>query len=316
MPNHLQDLMNSARHATAGLPTYNTDGTLRHVMPTRAASTHRVSLRELEVPAFADNPLRTIRTALPTGTEAGQKTTLDHALIAGSRCVAAGSRIIVIPAAEEAQSINGEVVFQRRDIRFDLIEAADFTRVPEGDDLPVATLPIYSDPVDLDIMPLVGVHVALTRSEQRQYADGQLAASAMASIAMGVAKAADTVLLGTILDNNPTDFTLAKAATAGLRFQELRAMCGTAGTGAVVAANGGLVAVANMSTDTGGIAAELTDVMAETVIGDFSRSAVAVHEEIQLVADRTSTQGDLALTVFVGIQALLPRKDVFWKLGA
>jgi hypothetical protein len=313
--NDLQNLLDGARKATGDIGTYSTDGTLRHVVKQRAAAVRQLNLRTVEMPAFAQNPLRALRSALPAGTRAGVTTTLEHALIAGSRCAEAGARIIVIPAAEPAQSINGEVVFQRRDMRFDLVEAAPFTRVPEGVDLPVAELPIYRDAVDLENMPLVGVHVSLTRGEARQYEDGELATSAMTSIMLGLARAADTILLSTILYNNPQPFGLQKAAAAGLRFGELRAIVGTNGAGAGVAPDGSLRAGWGVVGDTTGIIAELTDVVAETVIGDFSRSALAVHDEIQLVADRTNVKGDLTLTVFAGIQALIPRRDVFWVRG-
>lgn len=315
MSKQLQNLLNSARHAQGGIPTYDYDGSLRHVVPTRAARAHRVSLRDLTVGDFAEGSTRIARTALPSGTEAGEQSTLDHALVAASRCVAAGARLIVVPAATEGQAINGNVVYKRQEHRFDVIEAAEFTAVPEGVDLPAAALPIYSALINPDAMSLVGVHVPLSRAAQREYQDGQLAAHSIASIAAGVAKAADAALLAAIVAANPTAFTLAKAAGAGLRFPELRALCGTAGTGSVVSGNGGLVVLPAAGAP-GGIAAEFTDVIAPTVVGDFSRAAIAVDEEIQLVADRTNVNGDLELTVWVGLQALLPRPDVFWTVSA
>lgn len=313
--NDLQNLLDGARKATGDIGTYSADGSLRHVVEQRAATVRQLNLRSVEMPAFAQNPLRAVRSALPAGTEAGVTTTLGHALIAGSRCAEAGARIIVIPAAEPAQGINGNVVFQRRDIRFDLIEPAPFTSVPDGVDLPVAELPIYRDAVDLESMPLVGVHVALTRAEARNYDDGELATSAMTSIVLGLARAADTILLRAILDQNPEAFGLQKAAAAGLKFGELCAMIGTSGIAAGVAPDGTLRAGWGVVGDNTGIVAEFTDAMAETLIGDFSRAAIAVHDEIRLVADRTSARGDLTLTVWAGIQALLPRPDVFWVRG-
>jgi len=313
--NALKNFLLEARQATGDVGSFNADGSLRHVLKQRAATVRHLNLRTVEMPAFAQNPLRVLRSALPAGTQAGVTTTLEHALIAGSRCAEAGARVIVIPAAEPAQSIAGEVVFQRRDMRFDLIEAAPFTSVPDGVDLPLTELPIYRDAVDLQKIPLVGVHVSLTRAEARQYEDGELATSAMTSIVLGLARAADTILLGAILEKNPEAFGLHKAAAAGLKFGELRAIIGTNGSGAGVAPDGTLRAGWGASGDTTGIIAEFTDVMAATLIGDFSRSAIAVHDEIQLVADRTNVKGDLTLTVFAGLQALLPRPEVFWVRG-
>ena len=313
--NDLQNLLDGARKATGDIGTYSADGTLRHVVEQRAATVRQLNLRTAEMPAFAQNPLRALRTTLPAGTEAGVTTTLGHALIAGSRCAEAGARIIVVPAAEPAKSINGNVVFQRRDMRFDLIEPAQFASVPDGVDLPLTELPIYRDAVDLEQMPMVGVHVSLTRAEARQYEDGELATSAMTSIMLGLARAADTILLGAIVAKNPDAFGLHKAAAAGLKFGELRAIIGTNGAGAAVAPDGKLRAGWGASGDTTGIVAEFTDVMAETLIGDFSRAAIAVHDEIRLIADRASARGDLTLTVWAGIQALLPRPGVFWVRG-
>lgn len=313
--NDFQNFLDGARQAVGDIASYSTDGTLRHVTSKRAAVVRQLNLSTMAMPAFAQNPLRAVHSVIPTGTQAGQTTTLEHALIAGSRCAEAGARIIVSPPAEQAKIINGEPVFTRRDMRFDLIEAAPFTRTVEGVDLPLTTLPISRDAVDLDIMPLVGVHVSLTRAEMRQYEEGQLATSALASIMLGLARAADTVLLGTILYNNPQPFGLQKAAAAGLRFGELRALIGTSGIGAGVAPDGTLRAGWGASGDATGIMAEFTDVIAETIIGDFTRSAIAVHDEIQMIADRTNVKGDLTLTVFAGIQALIPRRDVFWVRG-
>lgn len=313
--NAFKNFLIEARQATGDIGTFAADGSLRHVVKQRAATVRQLNLRTVEMPAFAQNPLRALRSALPTGTEAGVTTTLEHALITGSRCAEAGARIIVIPAAEPAQSINGEVVFQRRTSRFDVIEPAQFASVPDGVDLPLTELPIHRDAVDLEQMPLVGVHVSLTRAEARQYEDGELATSAMTSIVLGLARAADTILLGAILEKNPEAFGLHKAAAAGLKFGELRAIIGTDGAGAGVAPDGKLRAGWGASGDTTGIVAEFSDAMAETLIGDFSRSAIAVHDEIQLVADRASVRGDLTLTVWAGIQALLPRPGVFWVRG-
>lgn len=310
----LNHLIANGRNAMGYTEISNSDGTPRHVLPKRAASVMTMSLRNATALTQPANPLRLLRSGLPDAGTAGKVIALDTALAASSRCVEAGSPVIVVPAAEEARIINGEPVFEQRDIHFDLIEPTRATR-HNGNDLPLSPLGIFRDYVNVENMPSFGIHVSLSRREMKQFKEGELAASAMASIILGLGRAVDEVLLGTILYSNPSPFTLQAAAATGLRFTELRGMVGTDAKGAVIAANGGLVALAHMSTDTGGFPAELTDVMAETVIGDFSRAAVAIHEEIRLVADRTGTDGSMTLTAFAGIQALLPRPGVFWVRG-
>ncbi len=293
----------------------NIDGTPRQILPRRAANAITISLRnatELTQPA---NPLRVVRSGLPDASTPGSVVPLDKALVTGSRCVDAGSSVIIVPAYGDAKVINGEPVFEQRDVHFDLIEPTKATRVFNDEELPTAKLGIFRDYVNLENMHQVGVHVSLSRAEMRQYNKGQLAASAMASIVLGLGRAIDQTITYTILRGKPAVFSLPSVAVAGLRFGELRALCGTNAASASINSAGQLVVMTNGPQDTGGIAAELTDVMAETIVGDFSRCAVAVHDEIRLVADRTNARGDLTLTAFIGIQALLPRRDVFWVRG-
>lgn len=310
----LNHLLASTRNAVGYTEISNVDGTTRHVLPKRAANVMHMNLRNSTALAQPANPLRTMRSGLPDAGTPGKVIDLNTALAASSRCVEAGSRIIVVPAAEEARFINGEPVFEQRDIHFDLIEPTRATR-HDGNDLPLSPLAIFRDYVNVENMPSFGIHVSLTRREMKQFNDGELAASAMASIILGLGRTVDEVILGSVLFNKPGPFGLQSAAAAGLRFSELRAMIGTNGTGAGVAEDGSLRAGWGATTDNSGIVAELTDVCAETVIGDFSRAAAAIHEEIRLVADRTGTDGSMTLTAFAGVQALLPRPGVFWVRG-
>ncbi|WP_188818757.1 HK97 family phage prohead protease [Novosphingobium indicum] len=329
--NRLQSVLDSARTAPGDIMIFNDDGSVRGTHKRPAAAMDIGSIRQWDVPAFAGDPLRLVHEAMPTGREAGKSTKIDAALLNGSLCRAAGAKLIVVPSASEGKVVGGELVFQRKDIRFDVVQPTEFTRVTDGDEIAVSELPIDRQAVDLDYMPTYAVRIELSRQEQKQYAEGQLAASAMASITMGLARAADFVLLQTILWNNPEAFSLSKAAEAGLRFQELRAVVGTSANNAVIGPNGRLIAFADKSTvagtdgelielplpapSTGGIEAELTDTMTETVVGAFGNSAIAIHEDIRMLADRRNVNGDLALTVFANMEALLPRTDVFWTLG-
>lgn len=123
------------------------------------------------------------------------------------------------------------------------------------------------------------------------------------ALALGVARVCDATLLSAIVANTPAPFSLAAAAARGLRFGELSAMSGTTAHGAAIGADG-VLRVA-------GVNAEMTDVVAPSVIGAFGRAAVAVRDDIRVVIKRMSTQGDLEISLFVTIEPLIPTPD-FW----
>ncbi|MEG9471787.1 MAG: HK97 family phage prohead protease [Sphingomonas sanguinis] len=295
----LTGLLATARQAVGGVPIGDRDGNPRHIFKMRAAAGGSFKLSSL----------------VPDASQPGKVIPLSTALASHSLCVGLGSTVIVVPEASEGRTVNGELIFERRDIHFDVIAPAKFGRVADAQDAPVVQLPIARAYVDMDIMPMFGVRISLTRADARKFNDGELADSAVASLVMGIGRAVDEVMTGSILYNKPGPFGLRAAAAAGLSFSALRALLGTNGTGGGVAPDGTLRAGWGTVGDNTGILAELTDVLAETIIGDFSKSAIAIHEDIRLIADRTNTQGDLELTAWVGIQALLPRPDVFWVRG-
>jgi hypothetical protein len=82
---------------------------------------------------------------------------------------------------------------------------------------------------------------------------------------------------------------------------------GTNGAGAMVGADGTLRA--------SGIAAELTRMAAETIIGDFHKSAVAISPDIQVHYERMSANGEMGCVVFANMQALVPDATAFWLGG-
>lgn len=317
MPNAIANLIEDARHQSAAAAIYDERGDVRHVIAKpAAASVSTLSLRELTLPPF----VKGTDTHIPMGIEAGKKITLSAALLTASRVAKAGASIILIEnAPDPAQSIpGGGIVWQKRNTGFACIEPADFELVPDADpdaepepltgEVSTGTLAVYRDQIDLDTIPAYGFRVELSRADQKSFEDGVLADNALASIALGIARAADKALLSAIVESTPEAFTLAAAAEAGLEFSELRALVGTDAEGAAVGEDGTLRAA--------GVLAELTPTIAETVVGSFARSAVAVHEDIRLVAERTNVQGDLILTCWVNLQALLPLPGAFWTVEA
>ncbi|WP_458370809.1 hypothetical protein [Pseudomonas fluorescens] len=306
--NELLKLFEDAKRQHGASFIYDHAGDVRHVLPKVPASVSSLNLRELSLPPFlASQGLNQVR--VPVGTEAGRKTTFSSVLLESSRVSQAGARVILVNEADDAISVpGGGIALQRRNAGYTVIEAADFTLVDDGDDLANSVLPIYRDLIDLETIPALGFRVALTRAEQIAYEGGQLADSALVSIALGIARAADATLLSAIVAGNPAAFSLGAAAALGVEFAELRALVGTAGVGASVGQDGTLRAA--------GVLAELTPTVAETIAGTFNRAAVAVHEDIRLVAERTNTRGELILTCWVNMQALLPLPGAFFKVVA
>lgn len=306
--NELRKLFEDAKRQLAANVTYDHAGEVRHVMPKVPASVSSLNLRELSLPPFlASQGMNQVR--VPVGTEAAMKTTFSSVLLESSRVSQAGARIILVNEADDAIGIpGGGIALQRRNAGYTVIEAANFAVVPDGDELANSALPIYRDLIDLETIPSLGFRVALSRTEQLAYESGQLTDSTLVSIALGIARAADATLLSAIVAGNPAAFSLGAAAALGVEFAELRALVGTAGAGAVTGQDGTLRAA--------GVLAELTPTVSETITGTFNRAAVAVHEDIRLVAERTNKQGELILTCWVNMQALLPLPGAFFKVGA
>lgn len=288
------------RHAT------DHDGNVRATIPTPAALVDHVALGDLDVPIIGDADLRTVH--FPIAREAGKLSKLSATLLTGSRVAEAGARIIVVPEMNDSRVVNGETIFLKPKMHFDLIEAATFAIVPDGADAADSALPFFSAPIDIGETSNLAFRVKLTRADRRAYEAGYLSDAALGSICLGVARAADKVLLDAILAATPTAFTIGAAAAQGFKFPELRSLVGTAGDGASVGQDGALRVA--------GVAAELTPVIAATVVGSFSRAAVAVSERITLTAERANVNGDLNITCFANMEALLPMPGAFWTVGA
>lgn len=152
------------------------------------------------------------------------------------------------------------------------------------------------------------VSFKVTRSQLRNYGNDNVVDEILLSLVLGLARAADAALLGAIKATAPALFSLGAAAAQGLRLDELRALVGTAGNGAAIREDGTLTAA--------GIHAELTADMAETMVGAFNRSAVAIHEDVTVTAERRNAAGDLIVTAWANMIPLAPNTAMFWTVGA
>ena len=115
-------------------------------------------------------------------------------------------------------------------------------------------------------------------------------------------------LLSVLSNASLQNFSLGAAAAAGLCFDDLRGIVGTTGAGAAVGADG----VLRVS----GVAAELTDTGAGSFVGAFGQAAVILDRDVRIVADRSSRDGDLQLSVFTGAAALVPDPAKFFAVAA
>lgn len=243
----------------------------------------------------------------PIATPGGEMATLSAGILVNSRCAAAGATIITRPDPSRAIAVGYDkgIAFQRVAKYFSTIEAAPFATTADDVDVAASNLPISRTTLDWSASIQKSVRFELPRSLQRQIGYEQIVDEVILAFVLGLARAADAVLLNAIEASTPAAFTAAAAAAKGVRITELRALVGTNGTGATWRGDGQFAAA-------GGILADTTADIAGTVIGSFGRAGVAIHESIDLIIERRNTKGDLVLTAHANMIPLLPNPGVFW----
>lgn len=281
-----------------------------------------LNITTTELPALFDQDGRW-KGLQPAAIPAGEVITLAGALAANSRVVRAGAHLIVENPADvlPVNGIPGAVA--RADQQFTTVEPAPFSFVLEDAEAPVSELPAYRRLVAWGSAKPYAVRFEVKKSQRHAVGDEQLASELLGSIALGIARAADAAFMAEMQALEEIGliepFTIGKAAAAGLAFPELRALIGTAGTGAIIGADGALAALPS-TPSTGfqshGVKAELTAGTAGTYVGAFNRAAVAVTEEVMLTVARVDRAGTLAVTAWVSVLPLVPQPGTFWKVAA
>lgn len=319
LPEALRALMEDANTAQAYAPHY-TSGLpkeLRHLGPEPryirqfAGRSMTACLSTSSLPALFDKNGNLTR--VPAAAPAGESVYMGAAVTAGSRVAQAGAHIIVCPDAAKPHAVGtgGAIALERIPVRFVNIEAASFgtVDVENEDDAPMVTLPVLSSEIDWTSQGVraKSVRFEIPRSERRHIDPDDLCAQISFVLTLGLARAADEVLCSALSTAGLAPFTLAEAATQGLRFDELQALAGSEGIGAAVGADG-ILRVA-------GIHAELTPDMTGTVIGAWNRAAVAVKDDIVVLFERLDTSGKLAVTAWATMQALVPDSSKFWTVA-
>ncbi|WP_157868700.1 hypothetical protein [Thiomicrospira aerophila] len=242
---------------------------------------------------------------------AGQQTTLERKLAENSRVIEAGANLILMPEKMTAIESGGVVGFRQEPGRFVTIEPANFQAVAldpltgEGE-ITAGAMPSNEAIINRDAFTQRAARFTINRATQKALGDGQLSAELMTAIALGIGRAVDAELLAAIVATTPAAFSLANAATAGIKHNELRAIVGTTGAGAQMI-EGGLYAA--------GIKGEFSAATTATIIGAYSRAAIALGDEILFLAERTDAAGNLVVSCWFDVQALLPEPGKFWNVA-
>lgn len=244
-----------------------------------------------------------------TARPAGEIMTFASEMFRASRVIQAGANLIQIAEAPApVENDIGLAAWYKKETKFIVVKPASFGNVADGANVAASPLPIVSADFDLGESAAQAIHFKVSRDTQKAVTDDTLSFEIGRSLILGLAQLADKVLLDAIAATNPASYSLAAAAASGAHFHELRAIIGRSATGGVVNAAGDLTAA--------GLPAELTDQTAFTFAGIFNRSAIAVEREVRMVLKRTDLMGNLDVTCFVNLQAVLPSPSTFWKVAA
>lgn len=245
------------------------------------------------------------------GSLSGETRDMDAAVIKNSRVAAAGASVLVLDdlrrAVDGDHDPRGAVAMQDVPVEFRNIEAAVFgeVNVDTEEDAPTIALPVSVASMSWGASLTRAVRFEVPRSFRKKIKETDLAVEVSTALALGLSRAADAVLCSAILATTPANFSLPMAAARGLKFDELSAIVGTAGTGAAIGQDGELRAA--------GIEAELTPDMAETLIGAWNRSAVAIRDDVTVTAEKIKRDGGIAFTAWASFVPLVPDATAFWK---
>jgi hypothetical protein len=279
-------------------------------IPTSVARSITAVLGNEYLPGLFDAEGRLRRT--PQAAPSADELRVSGAIIANSRVARAGAGIILIPEATKAHAVGhtGAIALEAVPGFVRHVEAAPFATVDVSSlaEVGVSVSPIASVQIDLKNMTGKAVRFEVTRRERISYGDQQaLVEQILSSITLGLARAADATLLEALSAETLSPFTLSGVAMQDLEFEALRALVGRDGIGAVVGQDGALRAA--------GVPAALTADMDGSIVGDFSRAAVAMRDDVTIYIERTGTQGRMAITCWAAMQACIPAPGKFFAVS-
>jgi hypothetical protein len=235
-----------------------------------------------------------------------------------SRCLSAGAGLVTMPNSVPLRAAGaGAVAMMEEPQSLEVVTPAPFALVsvneelddPEGQVSETAP-PILRAAVDRAAMPQHAFTTAITRRAQKDFGLARIEAQLMQAIAMGLGRVFDAELLRAVAATTPetaasVQALAIRAATAGLRWGDLRGIVGTApGSASVTIENGVLRAL--------GVPAELSADTTAAYIADWRGCAVFVPDAIDVIIDRTSAAGDLRVTCWTGAAAVVADPSRFF----
>ncbi|HEY4370496.1 MAG TPA: hypothetical protein VGN52_01035 [Burkholderiales bacterium] len=309
-PNILADIFNAAANKPGFSARVDTEEIVRRVTLEPQADIRRISLRTLQVQDVLNAGPDAV---LPGPGNPGIVTRIATDVIElNSRAVGAGAKIVLIQDAPQATKDSaGDLVLFEWPAGYVVAEPAAFSQVADGDNVTPSAVPVHRAVMDRSTAPAFMFNTSLSRREMKSWMNGTLENGTLLSILSGLGRVVDSVLLTAILAATPGAFSIGAAAARGLKIEGLRGLVGTSGNGAGF--NGvGMFCAAN-------IPAEITGDMAQSLVGDFQRSAVGLFEDITLIANRLNLDGSMSITAVANCQALIPVAGAllpFWTVGA
>jgi hypothetical protein len=271
-----------------------------------------LSLRAM-LPELLDANGRLRRT--PEAVSGASSIRLDTAIARASRVVQAGAALLISEDRTEAVPngpSDGAPAMYQDTAGYRIVNPMPLATITP-DDADITATPwanvVQDARANWGTAPIIGAQVVIPRRRLKDTEPGgdDLVGELLTSLVLGLANAADRLLLAQIAAASPTAFTLAKAAAARVRFEELKALVGTSGTGAAVGQDGQLRA--------GGIAAELTGEAAGTIVGAFDRSALLIRDRIEVLIERRDVAGRQRVTAWATMAPLVPTGAAhFWSL--
>ncbi|HBK4812636.1 TPA: hypothetical protein ROH25_000467 [Enterobacter asburiae] len=298
----LSELVRGALEHQGAHLRFDGNGDVNQVIPVEPAVVRYLSLNEVLTP------------------KAGSQTTFNGIIAARSLVAAAGAEIIRIPGPMTQQA-DVDAEGNRRPLKqqevprhYIVVAPGKFAAVADDAEITLSGAPYLVASYDDATAPSYGIGYQLSRQQlKHEFPDDTVLRAVNSAIEQGIARLADSVLLTDLNTKTATltDATVdavAKAAAAkGCRWADLSAIAGTSAAGVTLGGDGTLRACA--------VKAELTDTIATTIVGDFSRAAVAIDDELRVTAKRINN-GAVEIVVWCNAQALVPDSAYFWKYGA
>lgn len=263
-----------------------------------------------KLPALFDKSGNVVR--VPKGSPAGVTTTASAAIIATSLVARAGANVVICDDPDTAHVIGptGAVAMESVPTQFRVIEPAEFSVVDvnAGDELPVSSLPTLAAPIDWKSgsVKQLGVRMEFTRSQLRRTDNQQLCDEIVASITLGIARAADKVLLDALDVATLQEYPSVHVAQSGVTNDELFTLVG--GVPQQI--------LAPFPTDqTARIRAELCPDIpgGVSIVGAFNRAGVAIRGDVPITWQRTGPAGGMAVTARVVLMPLVPSRKFFFR---